>query len=86
MLILAEGTISPHTDNAERAGVPAWLGPMVDAGFMQDGWINRAGDHVWLLLASPDLATAVERLADLPVVRSGAVHFTTTEVTAARFV
>lgn len=37
MLILAEGTVHRTLENDERAPGWAWLGPMVDAGFLQSG-------------------------------------------------
>jgi len=85
MLILAEGTVRRPLEDDERAAVWAWLGPMVDAGFMQSGYINTVGDRVWLVLSTTDVDTATERLADLPAVHDGSVSFSTIEVTAVRF-
>jgi hypothetical protein len=42
MLILAEGTVNEPLSDVERAAVRAWLGPMVDEGFIQSGHINMA--------------------------------------------
>jgi hypothetical protein len=85
MLILAEGTVHRPIANDEHTAVWGWLGPMVDAGFMQSGFINKGGDRLWLVLSSTDVETAAQRLADLPVVQDGSVSFSTTEITAARF-
>jgi hypothetical protein len=85
MLILAEGTVHRPVEGDEEAAVWAWFGPMVDAGFMQSGFINTVGDRVWLVLSSTDIDTCAQRLADLPVARNGSVSFSTTEVTAMRF-
>jgi len=85
MLILAEGTVHRPIEDGERAAISAWLGPMVDAGFMQYGVVSTVGDRVWLVLSSTDIDTATQRLADLPVVRDGSVSFSTTEVAAVRY-
>ena len=85
MLILAEGTVHRTLENDERAPGWAWLGPMVDASFLQSGFINSVGDRVWPVLSSSDIDSATQQLADLPVVRDGPVSFSTTEVTAVRF-
>jgi hypothetical protein len=58
---------------------------MVDEGFIQSGYINMAGDRVRIVVSSPDIATAIQRLGDLPVVWDGAVSFSTIEVSALRF-
>jgi hypothetical protein len=85
MLILAEGTILQPVAGDERAAVQAWLGPMVDGGFLQSGYIDAVGNRLWMVLSSPDLAYAMQRLGDLPVVRDGSVSFTTHTVAALRF-
>jgi len=85
MLILAEGTIQHPVAGDERTAAQAWLGPMVDGGFLQSGYVDVAGNRLWMILSSPDLAHAVQRLGDLPVVRNGSVSFTTHAVTALRF-
>jgi hypothetical protein len=85
MLILAEGTVHRPVEGDELAAVSAWLGPMVDAGFMQSGLINIVGDRVWILLSTTHIDSAKQRLADLPVARDGSVSFTVTKVTAMRF-
>jgi len=65
MLILAEGTVHRTLENDERAPGRAWLGPMVDASFLQSGFINSVGDRVWPVLSSSDRQrhTAARRLA-----------------------
>jgi hypothetical protein len=85
MLIMAEGTISPDADCREDAVLEAWLGPMVDEGFIHNGYVRLADRRVWLVLSSPDLGDADRRLSDLPEVRNGSLAFTTTTVTALRF-
>jgi hypothetical protein len=85
MLIMAEGTISPAADCRDDAVLAAWLGPMVDEGFVHSGYVRFADRRLWLVLSSTDLADANQRLSDLPEVRNGSLTFTTTPVTALRF-
>jgi hypothetical protein len=44
MLIFAEGTVNEPLSDVERAAVRAWLGPMVDEGFIQSGY------STWLVI------------------------------------
>lgn len=85
MLILAEGTISQRVEGEERTAAQAWLGPMVDDGFLLDAYVDEVGGRVWMLLSSSDLRSARQRLNDLPVVRDGYVGFATTVVTKIRY-
>jgi hypothetical protein len=85
MLILAEGTIHRPVEGVERAAAEAWLGPMVDDGFLHAGYLDLVGNRMWMFLSSPDIAAANQRLDDLPVVRDGSVTFTVRPVTALRF-
>lgn len=85
MLILAEGTIHRPIEGDQVDAVRAWLGPMVDSGFMHSGYVDVAGARLWLVLTSDTLADAEQRLDDLPVVQDGSVSFTTVAVSAARF-
>jgi len=85
MLILAEGTVSHSLEGDARTAAQAWLGPMVDDGFVVDAYVNEPGGRVWILLSSPDLRSARQRLNDLPVVRDGVVSFATTVVTKLRY-
>jgi hypothetical protein len=85
VLILAEGTIHRPIEGHQLDAVRAWLGPMVDSGFMHSGYVDVAGTRLWLLLTSESLAEAGQRLGDLPVVQDGSVSFATVAVTAARF-
>jgi hypothetical protein len=85
MLILAEGTIHGSIPTDEQTAMRAWFGPMVDEGFLQNGYLDQAGSRLWMYLSSPDLASAERRLGDLPAVRDGFLTFTTTVVTALRF-
>lgn len=85
MLILAEGTISHTVEGEERTAAQAWLGPMVDDGFLVDAYVDEVGGRVWMVLSSADLRSARQRLNDLPVVRDGYVGFATTVVTKLRY-
>ena len=85
MLILAEGNISHPVEGEERIAAQAWLGPMVDDGFLLDAYVDEIGGRVWMLLSSTDLRSARQRLNDLPVVRDGYVGFATTTVTKIRY-
>ena len=85
MLFLAEGTLHKPVDEAEHTVAAAWLGPMVDAGFLQSGWLDTAGSRVVMVLSAADRREVDERIADLPVVRDGTVTFTLTPVRALRF-
>jgi hypothetical protein len=85
MLILAEGTVSHPLEGDERTAAQAWLGPMVDDGFLLDAYVDDVGGRVWMLLSSTDLRSARQRLNDLPVVRDGYVGFATTTVTKIRY-
>jgi hypothetical protein len=49
MLIFAEGTVNEPLSDVERAVVRARLGPMVDEGFIQSGYINMARGS-WFLV------------------------------------
>jgi hypothetical protein len=85
MLILAEGTIHRSVTGDDRTAVQAWLGPMVDDGFLLDGYLDVAGNRLWMVISSAGLGEAKQRLDDLPVVRDGSVSFVTSAVTAMRF-
>jgi hypothetical protein len=85
MLILVEGTIHHRVEGDARTAAQAWLGPMMDDGFVVDGFMDEAGDRLWMLLSSPDLAAAQQRLDDLPVQRDGSVSFESVVVTRLRF-
>jgi len=85
MLILAEGNISHPVEDDERTAAQAWLGPMVDDGFLVDAYVDEVGGRLWMLISSPDLRTARQRINDLPVVRDGYVGFATTTVTKIRY-
>ena len=85
MLIMAEGSIAHQLGDDGVAVIRAWLGPMVDAGFLQTGYLDSVHERVWMVLTSPDETSAVQRLNDLPMVRDGSISFTTTAVTGLRF-
>jgi hypothetical protein len=84
MLIIAEGTIYRPVTDQERRAAAAWLGPMTDAGFLHGGWIDPAGNRLWMVISAPDLAEAQQRLDNLPPVRDGSVSFSITRVDALR--
>ncbi|MCW2492138.1 MAG: hypothetical protein JWN47_1502 [Frankiales bacterium] len=85
MLIMAEGTIHHRLSSEERQAVLAWLGPMVDEGFMINGYLSGAADRLWMVVSAETRAAAIQRMADLPMVQDGSVTFVTTLVTAMRF-
>jgi hypothetical protein len=85
MLFLAEGRVQRPLQEAEHAVAAAWLGPMVDAGFLQSGYLDTAGGRVVMVLSAADRTEIDQRIGDLPVVRNGEVSFTITPVTALRF-
>jgi hypothetical protein len=85
MLILVEGSIHRPVTGDERTAVRAWLGPMVDDGFLQHGYLDSTGERLWMIVSSPSLERAQKRLNDLPVARDGSVSFETAHVTALRF-
>jgi hypothetical protein len=86
MLYLAEGQIRQPIAGDERAQVAAWLGPMVDSGFLQSGYVDAARTRIVMVLSAPDQADVEQRLRNLPVVQDGTVTFSLTRVTAVRFV
>jgi hypothetical protein len=85
MLFIAEGRIDRLVDGAERAAAAAWLGPMVDGGFLQSGYLDAEGKRVVMVLSAPDRDAVEQRIGDLPVVRDGSVTFSISQVTALRF-
>lgn len=85
MLFIAEGKIGQPIKADEHAIAAAWLGPMVDSGFLQAGYLDAAGQRVVMILAAPDRLEIDERLDALPIVREQKVSFTVTPVTALRF-
>lgn len=85
MLFIAEGKIRQPIEAADQTVAAAWLGPMVDSGFLQAGYLDAAGGRVVMILSAPDRLEIDERLADLPVVRDGKVAFAVSHVTALRF-
>jgi len=46
---------------------------MTDAGFLHGGWIDPAGNRLWMVISAPDLVEAQQRLDNLPPVRDGPV-------------
>jgi hypothetical protein len=85
MLFLAEGRVQRPLGESEQTVAAAWLGPMVDAGFLQSGYLDAAGGRVLMVLSAPGRAEIEEWIGDLPVVRDGTVSFAITPVTALRF-
>jgi hypothetical protein len=86
MLIIAEGTIHRPLVGEEQTAAQAWLGPMVDGGFLQSAFIDRDRQRMWMVLSSESKADAERRLGDMPIVRDATVSFALTVVTAVRFV
>jgi hypothetical protein len=85
MLFIAEGRIRQPIEPDDHAVAAAWLGPMVDAGFLQAGYLDAAGQRVVMILSAPDRVEVDQRLGALPVVRDQKVSFTVSPVTALRF-
>ena len=85
MLFIAEGRINKPVDAEDHTVAAAWLGPMVDAGFLQAGYLDAAGQRVVMILSAPDHAEICERLGNLPIVREQKVSFAVSPVTALRF-
>ena len=85
MLFIAEGTIHRPLIGEERSAAQAWLGPMVDGGFLQNAFIDHPRSRMWMVVSSDSREDAHERLADLPIVRDATVTFVLTPVTAVRF-
>jgi len=85
MLFIAEGRINRAVEAAEHTVAAAWLGPMVDSGFLQSGYLDETGQRVFMVLSAPDHGEVEERVSRLPIVREGTVTFSITQVTALRF-
>jgi hypothetical protein len=85
MLILAEGTIHRELIGEEQSAAQAWLGPMVDGGFLQSAYIDHERRRMWMVLSSETRGAAEQRLGDMPIVRESTVSFTLTVVSAVRF-
>ena len=84
MLLIVEGTVHRPLAGERRRVASAWLGPMVDDGFVHGGWVDHGSTRVWMVVSAADETEAQERLADLPVARDGSVSFTVTPVEALR--
>lgn len=85
MLFLAEGKIRGAIEPGDRTATAAWLGPMVDSGFLQAGYLDAAGGRVLMVLSAEDRTDLDQRLGLLPIVREHKVSFTVSHVTALRF-
>ena len=85
MLFIAEGQLHQPIEAVDRTVAAAWLGPMVDAGFLQAGYLDAAGQRVVMILSAPDRHEIDERLGSLPMVRDEKVSFAVSPVTALRF-
>jgi len=86
VLLIAEGKIHQPIEATDRKTAAAWLGPMVDSGFMQAGYLDAAGQRVLMVLSAPDEDAVARRLDDLPIVQNGSVSFSVSRVTALRFI
>jgi len=85
MLFIAEGRLHQPIDAADHTIAAAWLGPMVDAGFLQAGYLDAGGQRVVMIVSAPDRREIDERLGSLPIVRDKKVSFAVSPVTALRF-
>jgi hypothetical protein len=85
MLFFAEGHFRQLMEPDERAVAAAWLGPMVDSGFLQAGYLDSGNQRVVMILSAPSRAEIDQRLSDLPVVRQRKVDFSVSQVSALRF-
>lgn len=84
MMIMAQGTIHRQLAADEQRQVYGWFGPMIDSGFLHSGYVDAPGRRSWMILSSPDLAQANQRLNDLPMVRNKSLKFTAVPVTSLR--
>lgn len=85
VLFIAEGKIHQPIEPQDRKAAAAWLGPMVDSGFLQSAYLDTAGQRVLMVLSAPDERSIAGRLDDLPIVHNGSVSFPISPVTALRF-
>jgi hypothetical protein len=85
VLFLAEGRINEPIEGVDHDIAAAWLGPMVDSGFLHSGYLDSGGQRVLMVLSAPDREAVDMRLNDLPIVRKGSVSFSLSHVTALRF-
>lgn len=85
MLYIAEGKIYQPIEPTDHKRAAAWLGPMVDSGFLQSGYLDAVGQRVLMVLSAPGEAAVTRRLDDLPIVQDGSVSFSVSRVTALRF-
>ena len=85
MLFVAQGSIRSEVAADQKAAVQAWLGPMVDAGVLQAGWLDRDGRKVWMVLSAATPSELEERLGNLPVVATRQVEFALFPVMALRY-
>jgi hypothetical protein len=85
MLFIAEGQIRGPIEPADHTVAAAWVGSMVDSGFVQAGYLDAAGQRVILVLSAEDRVDLDQRLGDLPIVREQKVSFNVSHVTALRF-
>jgi hypothetical protein len=56
VLIVAEGTIHRPVVGDQLAAVRAWFGPMVDSGYLHSGYVDHAGERLWLVVSDDSLA------------------------------
>ncbi len=67
MLIMVTGKIRQRPQPSALAAVEAWLGPMVDAGFLQHGYVSEEHARLWFVVSATDIAEAIDRLSVLPL-------------------
>jgi hypothetical protein len=80
-----QGRIHQPIGTVDHDIAAAWLGPIVDCGFLRSGYFDASGERVLMVLSAPDREGVDMRLNDLPIERKGAVSFSLSHVTALRF-
>lgn len=85
MLFIAECFLEGQVSDEEHLATQAWLGPMVDEGMLEAGWIDFEKRWVWMALSAPDRDVVDQRLRNLPVAAGRKARFAITPVHALRF-
>ena len=74
-LFIAEGKILQPSEAGQDTVSATWLRPMSEAGFLQAGYSDPAGQRVVMVLCAPNPAEIKQRLDHLPDVRDQKVSF-----------
>lgn len=85
MLMIAEGTVNGEFADADVRAIEAWLGPTVDSGFLQHGYVDVTKMRVWLILSDSDIVSAEQRLKNFSVLGNASLVFSILPVTGLRF-